>query len=73
MLEENFNKAKAVLAAHKIALWEYDMQSGRIHFDEDYFHILGLEDAGIFYDSLEQVSKFIHPEDTNIFNPASFK
>ncbi len=73
MLEENFNKAKAVLAAHKIALWEYDMQSGTIHFDEDYFHILGLEDAGIYYDSLEQVSEFIHPEDTNIFNPASFK
>ena len=73
MLEENFNKAKAVLAAHRIALWEYDMESGRIHFDEDYFHILGLEDAGIFYDSLEQISKFIHPEDTNIFNPASFK
>lgn len=72
MLEEKFNKAKAVLAAHKIALWEYDIESGKIYFNEDYFHILGLDVAGIFYDNVEELYAFVHPKDKNIFNPASF-
>lgn len=71
-LKENFQKAKAVLAAHKIALWEYNMKTGDMYFSEDYFRILGLEAAGIFFRNIREASKFIHPEDRPIFNPEVF-
>lgn len=73
MLRESLRKTKAVLMAHKIALWEYDTVSGKIYFGDDYFRILGLEDAGIYYENEEQVIEYIHPEDKHIFNPANFR
>lgn len=71
-LKENFRKAKAVLSAHKIALWEYNVKTGDMYFSEEYFRILGLEDAGIAFSNIREASQFVHPEDRHIFNPEVF-
>ena len=41
--------SKLFLAAHQIALWEYDNITGKCSFSNDYFFTLGLKDAGIIF------------------------
>ncbi|MDD6210841.1 MAG: ATP-binding protein [Bacteroidales bacterium] len=60
---DNFRNAKLVLAAHKIALWEYDLILDKIVFSEDYFQVLELDKAGIFFETVEQSFEFVHPVD----------
>lgn len=62
-LKDNFNKAKMVLANHKIALWEYDVKTDTAIFSEGYFDILGLTQAGIRYSNLEEMLEQVHPQD----------
>lgn len=70
---EDFLKATAVLAAHKIALWEYDITNDKFHFADNFFHVLGLEKAGIHFDDIEQASKFFHPDSQRDFSPQTFR
>ena len=46
-IDDRHQKIVSVLAAHKVALWEYDIRTGVCSFDEDYFRILGLTEAGV--------------------------
>ena len=63
----------AVLAAHKIALWEYDSSTGKIDFSDNYFDVLGLDAMGIHFENVEEAYEFVHPADREIFNPQIFK
>ena len=47
LIRENSQEIFSVLAAHQIALWEYDIITGKCSFSNDYFFTLGLKDAGI--------------------------
>ena len=44
IIRENSQKKLYVLAAHQIALWEYDIPTGKCSFTDDYFRTLGLKD-----------------------------
>ena len=46
IIRENSQKKLYVLAAHQIALWEYDIPTGKCSFTDDYFRTLGLKEAG---------------------------
>ena len=41
IIRENSQKILSVLAAHQIALWEYDIPTGKCSFTDDYFRTLG--------------------------------
>ena len=47
-LKNKYQEITSVLAAHQIALWEYDIPTGQCSFTDDYFRILGLREAGPF-------------------------
>lgn len=68
--QEDFQKIVSVLTAHQIALWEYDVLTGKCNFSDDYFKILGLDGFGIHFDTLEDSYLFIHPDDKAIYAEA---
>lgn len=62
-MQEDFQKIVSVLTAHQIALWEYDIPTGRCSFSGDYFLILGLDRSNIRFKDMEGSYRFIHPDD----------
>ena len=48
LIRENSQEIFSVLAAHQIALWEYDIITGKCSFSNDYFFTLGLKDADVY-------------------------
>ena len=52
LIRENSQEILSVLAAHQIALWEYDIITGKCSFSNDYFFTLGLKDAGIIFEDI---------------------
>ena len=66
-LQEDFQKIVSVLNAHQIALWEYDILTGKCSFSNDYFRILGLDRLGIHFRDVEGSYNFIHPDDLNTY------
>ncbi len=71
-LELKLHKATSVLAAHQIALWEYDIKTKECTFNEKYFHILGLDKVGIHYDNLEEFCECVHPDDRHLVSLDTF-
>lgn len=71
-LKDKYQKITSVLSAHQIALWEYDIATGQCSFTDDYFRILGLKDAGIAFENIDDFYRYAHPEDIfpyrNAFN-----
>ncbi|WP_300702087.1 ATP-binding protein [Bacteroides sp.] len=65
-LELKLHKVTSVLAAHQIALWEYDIKTKECTFNEKYFHILGLDKVGIRYKNLEEFCECVHPDDRHL-------
>ena len=63
MMNDNSNDILSALAAHHIAMWEYDVQTGECNFPDEYFQILGLKDAGIFFSNREEFYRYVHPDD----------
>lgn len=68
--QEDFMKIVSVLTAHKIALWEYDVRTDKCSFSNDYFEILGLDRAGVYFKDLEDSYKFYHPDDIQPYKEA---
>lgn len=62
-MQDDFRKIVSVLTAHQIALWEYDISTGACNFSDDYFRILGLDKAGIYFCSVEDSYRFFHSDD----------
>lgn len=62
-IQEDFQKIVSVLTAHQIALWEYDIPTGRCSFSDDYFLILGLDKLNIHFKDMKESYHFIHPDD----------
>ena len=62
-LKDKYQEIISVLAAHQIALWEYDIPTGRCSFTDDYFRILGLREAGIVFKNIDDFYQYVHPED----------
>lgn len=62
-IQDDFQKIVSVLTAHQIALWEYDIPTGRCSFSDDYFQILGLDKLNIHFKDMEESYHFIHPDD----------
>ena len=56
IIRENSQKILSVLAAHQIALWEYDISTGKCSFTDDYFRTLGLKEAGIVFKDIDDFS-----------------
>lgn len=56
IIRENSQKILSVLAAHQIALWEYDIPTGKCSFTDDYFRTLGLKRRVVFKD----INDFYH-------------
>ena len=48
LIRENSQEILSVLAAHQIALWEYDIITGQMLLFKRLFFTLGLKDAGSF-------------------------
>lgn len=70
IIRENSQKILSVLAAHQIALWEYDISTGKCSFADDYFRILGLKDAGVVFEDIDDFYRFAHPEDIKTYQAA---
>ena len=70
LIRENSQEILSVLAAHQIALWEYDIITGKCSFSNDYFFTLGLKDAGIIFEDMDDFYRFIHPEDIEFYKQA---
>ncbi|MDR0893354.1 MAG: PAS domain-containing protein [Mediterranea sp.] len=64
---ENIEKIISVLAAHGIALWEYDIPTGSCFFPNEYFQILGIDKLGISFSTIEESYPFIHPDDLEAY------
>lgn len=72
-LKEKVQMLSAVLAAHQIAIWEYDFRTESFLFSDGYFRILGLDKAGIYFQNIEEIFRFVHPEDKACLSPKLFK
>lgn len=70
LIRENSQEILSVLAAHQIALWEYDIITGKCSFSNDYFSTLGLKDAGVIFEDIDDFYRFIHPEDIEFYKQA---
>lgn len=70
LIRENSQEILSVLAAHQIALWEYDIITGKCSFSNDYFFTLELKDAGIIFEDIDDFYRFIHPEDIEFYKQA---
>ena len=70
LIRENYQEILSVLAAHQIALWEYDIITGKCSFSDDYFSTLGLKDTGIIFEDIDDFYRFIHPEDAESYQQA---
>ena len=70
LIRENSQEILSVLAAHQIALWEYDIITGKCSFSSDYFSTLGLKDAGIIFEDIDDFYRFVHPEDIEFYKQA---
>lgn len=70
IIRENSQKILSVLAAHQIALWEYDIPTGKCTFTDDYFRTLGLKDAGIIFQNIDDFYQFAHPDDFDSYKRA---
>lgn len=68
--QEDFQKIVSVLNAHHIALWEYDILTGKCSFSNDYFRILGLSQIGIYFEDTKTSYSFIHPDDLQDYQKA---
>ena len=69
-IENKYRNVISVLAAHRIALWEYDIPTGACSFDDDYFRVLGLRDAGIEFADIDDFYRFAHPDDVDSYRNA---
>lgn len=63
MVVENPHDILSVLTSHRIALWEYDIPTGKCKFSDEYFQMLGLDKAGIHFEDLDGFYKYAHPAD----------
>lgn len=70
IIRENSQKILSVLAAHQIALWEYDIPTGKCSFTDDYFRMLGLKEAGVVFKDIDDFYRFVYPEDMNTYQTA---
>ena len=73
IVRENLQKILSVLAAHQIALWEYDIPTGKCSFTDDYFRTLGLKEAGVVFKDINDFYHFAYPEDINAYQTAFAK
>ena len=73
IIRENSQKILSVLAAHQIALWEYDIPTGKCSFTDDYFRTLGLKEAGGVFKEINDFYHFAYPEDINAYQTAFAK
>ena len=73
IIRENSEKILSVLAAHQIALWEYDIPTGKCSFTDDYFRTLGLKEAGIVFKDIDDFYRFAYPEDVKAYQTAFAK
>ena len=73
IIRENSQKILSVLAAHQIALWEYDIPTGKCSFTDDYFRTLGLKEAGIVFKDINDFYRFAYPEDVKAYQTAFAK
>ena len=62
-LKNKYQEITSVLAAHQIALWEYDIPTGQCSFTDDYFRILGLREAGIVFENIDDFYQYAYSED----------
>ena len=70
LIRENSQEILSVLAAHQIALWEYDIITGKCSFSDDYFSTLGLKNAGVLFEDIDSFYRFVHPEDAEAYKQA---
>ena len=70
IIRGNSQKIRSVLSAHQIALWEYDIPTGKCSFTDDYFHVLGLKEAGIIFKDIDDFYQFAHPDDIDAYKEA---
>ena len=73
IIRENSQKILSVLAVHQIALWEYDISTGKCSFTDDYFRTLGLKEAGIVFKDIDDFYRFTYPEDVKAYQTAFSK
>ena len=74
IIRENSQKKLYVLAAHQIALWEYDIPTGgKCSFTDDYFRTLGLKEAGVVFKDINDFYHFAYPGDINAYQTAFAK
>lgn len=67
IVRDNSQKILSVLAAHQIALWEYDIPTGKCSFTDDYFRTLGLKETGVIFKDINDFYRFVHPDDMNAY------
>lgn len=70
MINDSSKDILSALAAHHIAMWEYDVQTGKCDFPDEYFQILGLKEAGIVFKDREEFYNYVHPEDIEVYREA---
>lgn len=65
--EDAYERLLSVLAAHEIAVWEYDLLTGKMSFSKDYFRVLGFEKEGISINNMDEFTSFLHPDDVKSY------
>lgn len=65
--EDAYERLLSVLAAHEIAVWEYDLLTGVMSFSKDYFRVLGFEEEGISFVDMNEFTLFLHPDDVESY------
>lgn len=55
-----------IIEGTHIGTWEWNVQTGEIHFNEELAHIMGYELSELEPISIESWMKFVHPDDTKL-------
>lgn len=69
-VKEYLDKMASVLAAQKVSIWEYEVNTGTSVFADNYQQILGFDKANIEFTDLEGFLLYIHPDDLSVLENA---
>jgi PAS domain S-box-containing protein len=67
--EEGYQKLKLVLDSADLGLWDWDLQSGKIAFDDSWRTMLGYDYGELALD-INNWHKLVHPDDLAVMNGA---
>lgn len=65
--DDRIQEIVEVLSAYQMALWTYELATGKCSFADNYFEVLGLKAAGIVFSDIRDFICFVHPDERTVY------